>query len=120
MKEAVIVSGARTAVGEFGGSLKGVKTADMGALVIKEALKRAGLRPSVNDLLRSFRPAALGNFEMTEINKKYYDYKESLKIGLHRRSDHGQRITGRARPKCSTAVVDLCRHSGRNQCLYRE
>ena len=28
MKEAVIVSGARTAVGEFGGSLKGVKTAD--------------------------------------------------------------------------------------------
>jgi acetyl-CoA C-acetyltransferase len=38
MKEAVIVSGARTAVGEFGGSLKGVKTVDMGALVIREAL----------------------------------------------------------------------------------
>ena len=79
MKEAVIVSGARTAVGEFGGSLKGVKTADLGALVIKEALQRAGLRPAVNDLIKSFRPDALGKFDMTEINKKYYQYQESLK-----------------------------------------
>ena len=79
MKEAVIVSGARTAVGEFGGSLKGVRTVDLGALVIKEALRRAGLRPSVNDLLKSCRPDALGKFEMTEINKKYFDYDESLK-----------------------------------------
>ena len=79
MKEAVIVSGARTAVGEFGGSLKGVRTVDLGALVIKEALKRAGLKPAVNDLLKSCRPTALGNFDMTEINKKYYDYEVSLK-----------------------------------------
>jgi len=79
MKEAVIVSGARTAVGEFGGSLKGVKTADLGALVIKEALGRAGLRPATNDLIKSFRPDALGKFEMTEINKKYYQYQDSLK-----------------------------------------
>ncbi|MBN1474628.1 MAG: acetyl-CoA C-acetyltransferase [Syntrophaceae bacterium] len=79
MKEAVIVSGARTAVGEFGGSLKGVKTADLGALVIKEALKRAGLRPAVNDSIKSFRPDALGKFDMTEINKKYYQYQEALK-----------------------------------------
>jgi acetyl-CoA C-acetyltransferase len=79
MREAVIVSGARTAVGEFGGSLKGVKTVDLGALVIKEALKRAGLRPSVNDFIKNCRPNALGKFEMTEINKKYYDYQESLK-----------------------------------------
>ncbi len=79
MREAVIVSGARTAIGEFGGSLKGVRTVDLGALVIKEALKRAGLRPAVNDLLKSCRADALGNFDMTEINKKYYDYDSSLK-----------------------------------------
>ncbi|PKN70590.1 MAG: acetyl-CoA C-acyltransferase [Deltaproteobacteria bacterium HGW-Deltaproteobacteria-10] len=79
MREAVIVSGARTAVGEFGGSLKGVKTADLGALVIKEALKRAGLRPAASDLIKSFRAKGLGDFEMTEINKKYYDYDSSLK-----------------------------------------
>ncbi|MGV8058053.1 MAG: acetyl-CoA C-acetyltransferase [Smithellaceae bacterium] len=79
MKEAVIVSGARTAVGEFGGSLKGVRVADMGALVIKEALKRAGLRPAIDALIKSCRPDSLGDFEMTAINKKYYDYDASLK-----------------------------------------
>jgi acetyl-CoA C-acetyltransferase len=78
MKDVVIVSGARTAVGEFGGSLKDVKTVDIGALVIKEALKRAGLRPSIDDFSRSCRADALGSFEMTEINKKYYNYDTSL------------------------------------------
>jgi len=73
MKDVVIVSGARTAVGEFGGSLKDVKTVEIGALVIKEALKRAGLRPSTDDFIKSCRPDALGRFEITEINKKYYD-----------------------------------------------
>jgi len=79
MKDVVIVSGARTAVGKFGGALKGVKTVDLGALVIKEALKRAGLRPAINDFLKSCRPDALGDFEMTAINKKFYDYDASLK-----------------------------------------
>ena len=79
MKEVVIVSGARTAVGEFGGSLKGVKVVDLGALVIKEALKRAGLRPSISADIKSFRPKPFGDFEMTELNKKYYDYDKALK-----------------------------------------
>ena len=43
LKEVVIVSGCRTAVGSFGGSLKGVSAIDMGALVVKEAVKRAGM-----------------------------------------------------------------------------
>jgi acetyl-CoA C-acetyltransferase len=79
MKEVVIVNGSRTAVGEFGGSLKGVNAVDLGSLVIKEALKRSGLRPSIDEFSKSCRPTALGNFEMTTINKKYYDYDESLK-----------------------------------------
>jgi acetyl-CoA C-acetyltransferase len=79
MKEVVIVNGSRTAVGEFGGSLKGVNAVDLGSLVIKEALKRSGLRPSIDEFSKSCRPTALGNFEMTAINKKYYDYDESLK-----------------------------------------
>jgi len=78
MREAVIVIGARTAVGSLGGSLKGVKVVDMGALVIKEALKRAGLRPSVGDSMKAFRPKGLGEFEMTELNRKFYDYDPSL------------------------------------------
>ncbi len=78
MKEVVIVSGARTAVGSFGGSLKGVRTVDLGALVIKEAIKRAGLRPAVNDMINSCRPDVFAGVEMTDINKKYYNYDSAL------------------------------------------
>lgn len=46
LKEVVIVSGARTAVGTFGGSLKNIHSTDLGALVIKEALKRGGVKPA--------------------------------------------------------------------------
>ena len=44
MREVVIASAVRTAIGSFGGSLKDVSAADLGALVIKEALNRAGLK----------------------------------------------------------------------------
>ena len=46
MTEAVIVSAVRTAVGAFGGSLKNVSAAQLGAIVIKEAVKRAGIQPA--------------------------------------------------------------------------
>ncbi len=78
MRDVVIVSGARTAVGSFGGSLRDVKCVDLGALVIKEAIKRAGLRPTISDFIKSCRPDIFGDFDMTEINKKYYDYDDSL------------------------------------------
>ena len=41
MREVVIVSGTRTPIGRFGGTLKDVSDMDIGALVIREALKRA-------------------------------------------------------------------------------
>lgn len=41
----VIVSGCRTAVGKFQGSFKDFQASDLGGIVIKEAVKRAGLRP---------------------------------------------------------------------------
>jgi acetyl-CoA C-acetyltransferase len=47
--------------------------------VIKEAIKRAGLRPIVSDILKSFRPKPFGDFDQTEINKKYDDYDKGLK-----------------------------------------
>jgi acetyl-CoA C-acetyltransferase len=45
MKEAVILSAARTPVGRFGGTLKDVTDRAMAALVIKEAVARAGIEP---------------------------------------------------------------------------
>jgi len=43
-REVVIASACRTAVGSFGGSLKDVPTAELGAIVMKDALQRAGLK----------------------------------------------------------------------------
>jgi len=44
VQEAVIVSAVRTPVGKFGGSLAGFHAADLGALVIAEAMRRVGIR----------------------------------------------------------------------------
>lgn len=49
MKEVVIASAVRTAVGSFGGSLKTIPAVDLGAAVIKEAVKRAGIKPELVD-----------------------------------------------------------------------
>lgn len=45
----VIVSGARTAVGKFGGSLKDYEATDLGGIAIKAAVERAGLKPEEID-----------------------------------------------------------------------
>ena len=45
MQDLYIVNCCRTAVGNFGGSLKDVPAADLGAIVVKEALKRANVAP---------------------------------------------------------------------------
>lgn len=51
-KDVVIVSGVRLPVGSFGGSLKTVSAIDMGAMVVKEAVNRAGISPSdVNEVI---------------------------------------------------------------------
>ena len=48
-KDVVVVSGVRLPVGSFGGSLKTVSAIDMGAMVVKEAVKRAGIEPAQVD-----------------------------------------------------------------------
>jgi acetyl-CoA C-acetyltransferase len=45
LNEAVIISAARTPVGKFLGSLKGFKATDLGAIAVREAVKRAGVKP---------------------------------------------------------------------------
>lgn len=74
----VIISGARTPVGKFGGSLMGVPLVELGRVVINEAVKRAGMRPSITDEIRSFRPDTFGDFDMTEINRRHYTYSPDL------------------------------------------
>jgi acetyl-CoA C-acetyltransferase len=49
MHQAVIVSAVRTAIGKFGGSLAKIPAPELGALVIREAVARAGLKPEQVD-----------------------------------------------------------------------
>ncbi len=49
MKELYVVNCCRTAIGAFGGSLKDTPAAEMGAIVVKEALNRAGVKPEQVD-----------------------------------------------------------------------
>ena len=49
MNDAVIVSGARTPVGRFGGAFKDVGAPDLGSFAIKAALERAGISPDMVD-----------------------------------------------------------------------
>ncbi len=77
MKDVVIVSGARTAIAKFGGALKSVPVVDMGALVIKEALRRAKVRPEPSGLMKEAAPDKLKNKGMIELEKKAYDWDDS-------------------------------------------
>lgn len=52
MKDCVIVSACRTAVGAFGGSLRDINCAALGSVVMKEAVKRAGIDPALIDDVR--------------------------------------------------------------------
>src|SRR4030095_13700879 len=44
--EAVILSACRTPIGAFGGALKDIGAADLGAIVVREAIARAGVSPA--------------------------------------------------------------------------
>lgn len=49
MEDVVIASGVRTAIGRFNGSLADVPASDLGATVISEATRRAGIDPEQVD-----------------------------------------------------------------------
>ncbi|MDO8899661.1 MAG: acetyl-CoA C-acetyltransferase [Bacteroidales bacterium] len=49
MKKAVIVSGARTPIGNFGGSLSALSAVELGRIASAEAIKRAGIQPDMID-----------------------------------------------------------------------
>lgn len=52
MKDCVIVSACRTAIGSFGGSLRDLNCAAIGSVVMKEAVRRAGIEPGAIDDVR--------------------------------------------------------------------
>lgn len=79
-REVVIVSGVRTAIGEFGGSLKDLSPSALGSLVASEALKRAGVEGSDVDQV------VFGNVIHTEAVDMYLSRLVALNSGVNEAS----------------------------------
>lgn len=79
MREVVIVSGARTAVGAFGGALKDVLVADLGAVVMRETLKKVGLKPVASAEMNSITPDKLKDQGLIELEKKGAQWDDNAK-----------------------------------------
>ncbi len=78
MRDVVIVEGKRTAIGSFGGALKDVPVVELGAAVMKAALKESGLRPQTSEECSKFAPDAIRDEGRIELEAQFYDYDESL------------------------------------------
>jgi len=79
MKKVVIVSGCRTPIGSFGGSLKDVSTVDLGATVLRETLAKAGLKPASSQLDTAHRPAKLHSTENIPLTQQYSKWADDAR-----------------------------------------
>ncbi len=77
MKDVVIVSGSRTAVGGFGGALKNTPVVDLGAAVMRETLGKINLRPVLSDLMVRGIPNRLKDQGRIELEKAAAPWDES-------------------------------------------
>ncbi|HIE07018.1 MAG TPA: acetyl-CoA C-acyltransferase, partial [Desulfarculaceae bacterium] len=77
MREVAIVSATRTAIGNYGGSLKDIPVVDMGATVIRNVMEKAGCRPVVSAEVAAAGPEALKD-KGCPIEEKYSKWDSSL------------------------------------------
>lgn len=77
MKKAVVVSGVRTPIGNYGGTLKDTPAIKLGSIVIKNALSRIGLRPKRDSKALGYAPEKCGGIDLTELERKYNDWDNS-------------------------------------------
>jgi acetyl-CoA C-acetyltransferase len=75
-REVVVVSGVRTAVGKYGGSLKDLAPVELGAAVVREAVRRSGLEPD------QVGHVVFGNVIHTETRDMYLSRVAAVNGGL--------------------------------------
>jgi len=76
MKEAVVVSGSRTAIGNFGGGLMKVPVVELGAIVMKDVLRKANLKPVASAAMLEAVPDKLKGRGLIDLEKKSYDWSD--------------------------------------------
>lgn len=117
MKDVVIVSGVRLPVGSYGGSLKDITAIDMGAMVVKEAVKRAGIQPSDVDevVIGQVGEVAENGFIARAVSLKAGMPKETTAYSVNRQCGSG------LQSHCRSCDGDSDRTGGRCCCWwYRE
>ena len=75
-REVVLLSGVRTGIGKYGGALKDVPPTDLAAMVVREAVRRAGVEPS------EIGHAVFGNVIHTDAHDMYMARVAAVKGGL--------------------------------------
>jgi acetyl-CoA C-acetyltransferase len=75
-REVVVVGAARTAIAKYGGSLKDKSPTEMGAIVIREAMKRAGIEP------KDVEHVAMGNVIHTDTRDMYVSRVAAVNAGI--------------------------------------
>lgn len=123
MENVVIISGSRTAIGAYGGTLTSTPVMDLGAVTMKETLKKAGVRPVASDECIKFAADPLREEGMIELEQQYHDYSSTLIpvmidqviMGNVIGAGQGQNVTRQAMIKagipketCATTVNKLC------------
>ena len=108
-KDVVIVSGVRLPVGSYGGSLKTVSAIDMGAMVVKEAVKRAGIEPAQVDevIVGQVGQIAECGFVARAISLAAGMPKETTAYSLNRQCGSGLQAIADAVMEIQTGFADV-------------
>lgn len=109
MRDTVIVSGVRLPVGSYGGSLKDVSAIDMGAMVVKEAVKRAGIQPSDVDevVIGQVGEVAENGFIARAVSLKAGMPKESTAYSVNRQCGSGLQAIAEAVMEIQTGQAEV-------------
>lgn len=109
LKEVVVVSGVRLPVGSYGGSLKNTPAIDMGAMVVKEAVKRAGIEPAVVDevIIGQVGEVAENGFVARAISLKAGMPKKTTAYSVNRQCGSGLQSIVEAVMEIQTGQADV-------------
>ncbi|RHR26659.1 thiolase family protein [Clostridium sp. AF19-22AC] len=108
-KDVVIVSGVRLPVASFGGSLKDLSAIDMGAMVVKEAVNRAGIQPSDVDevIIGQVGQIAENGFVARAISLKAGMPKETTAYSVNRQCGSSLQAIADAVMEIQTGFADV-------------
>lgn len=109
MKKVVMVSGVRLPVGSFGGSLKTVSAIDMGAMVVREAVRRAGIAPEAVDevIVGQVGQIAECGFVARAVSLKAGLPKETTAYSVNRQCGSGLQAIAEAVMEIQTGHADV-------------